>query len=325
MNYRILPGAPNTDEWLQSRKQGIGASEAAAILGETGWGTPLTIWQQKTSDDIVDIGTERMAWGHRLEDDVLDAVTEDHSHLGTVLPAEGLLQSIEHPWLLGTLDAMIDSPIYGIVPLEVKNVSGFEEKNWFDRDGMIAVPPKYTVQVRQQAFIHDDAPGGYVAVLFDGNHLEVIWVPRSQNFINNHLLGTLKNFWQINVEQGIIPDPIMGDDLAALWPIDPVETVEADETFLEMRERWIDAKGREKQVKDDIETLKFYFGVYFETAAIAVDSDGKPVMKMGSRKGAHRVNVATHDLHHPACAECVTQDSTSRSPAAVIPKARTNA
>lgn len=325
MSYRILPGAPNTDEWLRSRKCGIGASEAAAILGDTSWGTPLTIWQQKTSDEIVDIGTERMEWGHRLEGPVLAAVTEDHAHLGTVLPAEGLLQSIEHPWLLGTLDAMIDSPIYGVVPLEVKNVSAFEEKNWFDRDGMIAVPPKYTVQVRQQAFIRDDAPGGYVAVLFDGNHLEVIWVPRSQNFIDNHLLGTLKDFWQINVEQGVVPDPIMGDDLAALWPIDPVETVEADETFLEMRERWIDAKGREKQVKDDIETLKFYFGVYFETAAIAVDADQKPVMKMGSRKGAHRVSVATHDLHHPDCIECVTQDNTSRSPAAVIPKARTHA
>ncbi len=321
MTYRVLPGAANTDEWLRSRKQGIGASEAAAILGDTSWGTPLTIWQQKTSDEIVDIGTERMNWGHRLEDAIGRAVEEDHPEIGKVLPAEGLIQCAEAPWLLGTLDAMVDSPIYGIVPLEKKNVSAFEEKNWFDRDGMIAVPPKYTVQVRQQAFIRDDAPGGYVAVLFDGNHLEVIWVPRSQDFIDNHLLGTLKDFWQINVEQGIVPDPIMGDDLAALWPIDEAETVEADETFLEMRERWIDAKGRESQVKKDIEVLKFYFGIYFETAALAVDVEGKPVMKMGSRKGAHRVSVANHDTHHPTCIECITQDNTSRSPSAVLPKA----
>lgn len=323
MSYRILAAESNTPEWLRLRKcGGIGASEAAAILGDTSWGTPLTVWQQKTTDEIVDIGTERMLWGHRLESVILAAVTWDHPEIGEVLPSEGLLQCVEHPWLLGTLDARVNSPIHGIVPLEVKNVSAYERKNWFDEVGMIRVPPKYTVQVRQQAFIQDDAPGGYVAVLFDGNELEVVWVPRSESFIEKHLLGTLKDFWQINVEKRIAPDPILGDDLASLWPGREGETVEADETFLEMRERWIDAKGREKTVKEDIETLKFYFGIYFETAEIALDADGRPVMKMGSRQGAHRVKVATHDEHHPDCTECVTQDKTSRSPAAVIQKER---
>jgi putative phage-type endonuclease len=320
MTYRVLTEESNTDEWLRLRKQGIGASEAAAILGDTNWGSPLTVWQEKTSDEIVDIGTDRMMWGHRLESVILGAVTWDHPELGQVIPSEGLLQSVEYPWLLGTLDAQIDSPVWGIVPVEVKNVSAFEKKNWFDRSGMIAVPPKYAIQVRQQAFIKDDAPGGYVAVLFDGNELEVIWVPRSQEFIDNHLIGTLGDFWNINVLQGITPDPIMGDDLATLWPVDEGSKVEADETFLEMRERWIDAKGREKQVKEDIETLRFYFGVFMEENEIAV-VDGKPVFKMPSRSGARRVAVASHEAHHPDCAECITRDRDSRTPQAIIPKA----
>lgn len=321
MSYRVLTAESNTPEWLRLRKQGIGASELAAILGDTNWGSPLTVWQQKTSDEVVDIGTERMEWGHILEGPIRDEIGRRYPELGRVIPSEGLLQCVEYPWLLGTLDAQIDSPLYGVVPLEIKNVSAYEEKNWFDSAGMIAVPPKYTVQVRQQAFIKDDAPGGYVGVLFDGNHLEVIWVPRSQKFIDDHLLGTAKTFWQTNVEGGIVPDPIMGDDLAALWPMSEAETVEADDTFLEMRERWIDAKGREKTVKEDLEVLKFYFGVYFETAQIALDGEGKPVMKMGERKGAHRVKVDTHEERHPDCAECITQDNPSRSPVAVIQKA----
>lgn len=320
MTYRVLTAEPNTEEWLRLRKQGIGASEMAALLGDTNWGTALTVWQDKTSDEVNDIGTERMDWGHRLEAAIGEGVADYHPELGTIHPSEGLLQCIEYPWLLGTLDSEIESPIYGRVPLEKKNVSAFEEKNWFDRDGMIAVPPKYAIQVRQQAFIKDDAPGGYVAALFDGNHLEVIWVPRSQNFIDDHLIGTGGTFWNHNVLGRIAPDPMLGDDLAALWPMEEGETVEADETFLEMRERWMDAKGREKQAKEDIEALKFYFGVYFETAEIAVDSEGKPVMKMGTRKGAHRVKVDTHNDHHPDCTQCVTQDNPSRSPAAIIPK-----
>lgn len=321
MTYIVLCAEANTPEWLRARKQGIGASEAAAILGDTSWGTPLTIWQQKTSDDISDFQTDRMTWGHRLERTILEAVAEDDAHIGEILPSEGLLQSVEYPWLLGTLDARVDSPTYGIVPLEVKNVSAFERKNWFDSAGLIAVPPKYTIQVRQQAFIQNDAPGGYVAVLFDGNELEVIWVPRSQQFIDNHLLGTLKDFWQINVLQRIVPDPIMGDDLATLWPVDAGETIEADDTFLEMRDRWIDAKGREKQVKEDIETLRFYFGVYMETAETVLDVDGKPVFKMPARRGAQRVSVDRHLEHHPDCGDCVVRDRDSRTPSAIIPKA----
>lgn len=325
MSYRVLTATSNTPDWLRLRKQGIGASESAAILGDTNWGTPLTIWQDKTSDEVHDIGNERMEWGKRMESVILKAIEDDYPEFGRVVRSEGLLQSIEHPHLLGTLDAMLDHPKFGMVPLEIKNVSAYERKNWFDRTETPVVPPKYTVQVRQQAFIRDDAPGGFVAALFDGNELVIIWVPRSQQFIDTHLTGTLKQFWDINVKQGVVPDPIMGDDLAALWPVEIGEEVEADETFLEMRVRWIDAKGREKQVKEDVEVLKFYFGVYFATAEIAVDAEGRPVMKMGSRAGAHRVKVDTHNDHHPDCSECVTQDNPSRSPAAVIQKKAVNA
>jgi putative phage-type endonuclease len=320
MSFRILTGTSNNDEWLRLRqKAGIGASESAAILGDTNWGTPLTIWQQKLSDTVEDIGTERMEWGKRMESVIIDAIRDDYPEYGRVVPSEGLLQCVEHPHLIGTLDSMIDSPKHGMVPLEIKNVSAFERKNWFDELGQPHVPPKYQIQVLQQAFIRNDAPGGYVAALFDGNELVIIWVDRSQSFIDTHLLGTLEQFWRVNVLGGVPPEPILGDDLATLWPVVKGEEVEADETFLEMRERWIDAKVRESTAKADIETLKFYFGIYFETAEIAT-ADGIPVMKMGTRQGQHRVKVATHADHHPDCTECVTQDKTSRSPAAVIQK-----
>lgn len=320
MTYRILCTESNTPEWLALRKQGIGASEAAAILGDTAWGTPLTVWQDKTSPDITDHGSERMLWGHRVEPMVAAAVAEDYPELGTVLPSEGLLQCVEHPHLLGTLDRRIDSPEFGIVPLEIKNVSGFQKKDWYDEFGAPHVSPKYTVQVRQQAFIQNDAPGGWVAVLFDGNELEMIWVPRSQEFIDNHLLGTLKDYWQINVEGHKVPDPIMGDDLASMWPVDPKSEVEADDLFMEMRDRWADAKIREKTAKADIEVLRFYFESYAidgDTTAQFVMRDGRKVFELRPRRGQQRVNVGTHAQHHPDCAECVTRDRTSHVPYAI--------
>ena len=315
MSYTVLTTESNNPEWLRLRKLGIGASEAAAILGDTKWGTPLTVWQEKRSPDVTDIGTPRMLWGHRMESVIREAVAEEFPELGQVLPAEGLLQSVEHPHLLGTLDARIDSPDFGMVPLEIKNVSAFQKKDWFDDAGMIRVPPKYCIQIRQQAFI-TGAIGGWCGVLFDGNELEVIWVPQSQSFVDLHLLGTLEEFWRINVIGGKVPDPIMGDDLATLWPVEPKTTIEADELFLEMAERWRDAKGRESVVKGDLETLKFYFGAYMETANYATHN-GVNVMELRPRQGQHRVNVKTHAAHHPDCGECVTQDKTSQTPYAI--------
>lgn len=330
MSYRVLTAEPNTPEWLGLRKCGIGASEMAAILGDTAWGTPLTVWQDKTSDKVVDIGTKRMEWGHRLESVILGAVTWDHPELGTVLESEGLLQHVEYPWLLGTLDAQLDTREHGIVPLEAKNVSAHQKRDWI-REGStrcvahldceIDVPPKYAVQVRQQAFIKDDAPGGYVAVLFDGNDLHVIWVPRDEEFIEHKLIGVGGRFWQEHVEKRVAPAPIPGDDLAALWPITPKKEREADSMLLdEMRPRWIDAKARQKQADGDVEALAFWFGVWFEDAELAVDANGTPVMRMGSRRGQQRVKVATHAENHPDCVDCVTQDRTSRTPFAIVEK-----
>jgi putative phage-type endonuclease len=321
MSYRVLCTQSNTIEWLALRKCGIGASEAAAILGDTKWGTPLTVWQDKRNPEVTDIGNERMRWGHRMEAVIVEAIAEEFPEIGEILPSEGLLQSIEHPHLLGTLDARVDSPDYGIVPLEIKNVSAFMKKDWYDEFGAPHVPPKYTIQVRQQAFI-TGAPGGWVGVLFDGNELEVIWVPQSEEFVQNHLLGTLKDYWHINVIGGKTPDPIMGDDLASMWPVTPKATTEADDLFLEMVERWRDAKARESTAKADIEALRFYFEAYMildgedRTAQFATHN-GKNVFELRPRRGQQRVNVKTHTEQHPDCADCVTRDRTSHVPYAL--------
>ncbi|MDM4761917.1 YqaJ viral recombinase family protein [Galbitalea sp. SE-J8] len=321
MSYRVLTATANTDEWLRLRQSGIGASEAAAVLGDTNWGSPLTVYMQKIATEIEDRGTMRMEWGHRLEAVIADAVAADHPELGVVLPSEGLLQCVEHPWLLGTLDRRLDHPAFGCVPLEIKSVSAHEKRHWVNPvTGDLEVPAKYTVQVRQQMFVQDDAPYGFVAVLFDGNELHVIRVPRSPAFIKEHLLGTLQRFWFQHVVKRIPPKPILGDDLARLWPAAPGKEIEADETFLDIAARWADAKTREKVARDDLAALKHYIGVFMEDAERVVDALGEPVMEMRTRRGSTRVAVAAHAEHHPDCTECVTRDADSRYPQAIIKK-----
>lgn len=59
----------NTPEWLEMRKSGIGASDAAAILGLSNWKTNIELWEEKVGlrkpDDISN--EELVAFGNSVE------------------------------------------------------------------------------------------------------------------------------------------------------------------------------------------------------------------------------------------------------------------
>lgn len=57
-------------EWLEARKQGIGASEAATVVGLNPWETPYQLWRRKLGMDEPQPETFAMKAGHYLEDAV---------------------------------------------------------------------------------------------------------------------------------------------------------------------------------------------------------------------------------------------------------------
>ena len=91
--------------WLEHRKSGIGASEAAGLIGASPWISQLELYALKTGakppKDLS--GVEVVDWGHRLEPVIITAFRDrtgrfvDHGGL--------LLRSKRHPWALATLDA----------------------------------------------------------------------------------------------------------------------------------------------------------------------------------------------------------------------------
>lgn len=71
-----------SDDWLNWRTSGLGASDAAAVLGLSPWTTPLQLWKQKRAA-LAGRGTpgekrysSAMARGHLLEPDARQLVEE---------------------------------------------------------------------------------------------------------------------------------------------------------------------------------------------------------------------------------------------------------
>ena len=66
MNANILVETDglSREEWLRYRKQGIGGSDVAAILGISKWNSAISLWLNKTNqteDDTQE--NEAMEWG----------------------------------------------------------------------------------------------------------------------------------------------------------------------------------------------------------------------------------------------------------------------
>lgn len=276
--YKVLLAEQGTEEWLRQRKLGVGASEAAAILGETSWGSPLTVYLDKVSDTVVDVGTDLMEFGHLAEPLIvafLEAHPERYGYIGTIVDSPGLLQSREWPWLLGTLDREVITPDGQRVPLELKSVNdhvkrewtvGATEDEWGDAtEAQYVVPKKYQVQVQQQMAVKG-SPFAYVAAWLGKDTLALIRVERDEEFIQEHLVGTLGRFWIENVSTGTPPPPVLGDKLWEVWPGERGLEVDAEGDLIDLIGLWRVEKHNLRETRKAVDELQLAIAAFMGDA-----------------------------------------------------------
>jgi len=103
---------PHNPTWHALRRQGITASEIAAVLGISPWESPFSLYWRKVNDWGTDDNPE-MSAGRRAERVIADWYTEradpNESDLIHVVPA-GLYRSTTRPWQMATPDRLICPP-----------------------------------------------------------------------------------------------------------------------------------------------------------------------------------------------------------------------
>jgi putative phage-type endonuclease len=92
---------PNTPEWLEARKEYIGASDAPVIMGVSPYSTPYQLWQKKLGL-LEETQTFAMARGHSLESQARAQVEE---RLGILLTPKVKTHSSLN-WMMATLDGL---------------------------------------------------------------------------------------------------------------------------------------------------------------------------------------------------------------------------
>jgi putative phage-type endonuclease len=177
-------------EWLRERRHGIGASDAAALYGESPWQSPMSLWAEKrglTAPTDEATVPDYIKWGLKLEPLIATAFAEDTGREVIDIPAFTIERDLAHPELLATLDRRQRTAV-GVGILELKSTNFFARKQWND-----GVPLYYQIQVQHQLMVTGE-PYASVAVLIAGSEFYWCDIARNDAFIDD-LRRRVIEFW----------------------------------------------------------------------------------------------------------------------------------
>lgn len=172
---------PTREGWLNTRRMGLGGSDAAAACGLSNWQTRLGLYLDKTGQAEDQDQTERMYWGTRLEAIVAEEYTIRTGR--AALPVNNIIQSVAYPFMLANLDRFLPSEDRGPGILECKTVDRYMAKEWGE-SGTDQVPKEYLLQVQHYMAV-TGCEWGELAVLVGGNEFRIYPVLRDAGLIES--------------------------------------------------------------------------------------------------------------------------------------------
>lgn len=180
----------HSDEWMESRKGGLGASDIASVLNVEGaYLTPLQVWADKRGILIQeDDDREWLEWGNKLQPMIAQALAEETGY--RVEETNESLVHPDYPFIRANCDSYIWDEQKGWGVGELKNVGAYNVKDWEDES-----PVKFQIQLQSQLFV-TGLQWGVVAALIGGNKFVYHEMERNDQFIDA-MLPKLKEFWRM--------------------------------------------------------------------------------------------------------------------------------
>lgn len=180
--------------WLESRRNGVGSSDVAKILGLSPWGTALDVYASKVDLCGDEAMTPPQEWGIRLEAPIAGAVMD---HYGWTLEKVPTVRHRDHDFLIASADRVNQDR--EVVEIKTSRVG----QGWGDPE-TADVPEHYWVQVQHQLEVLE-VDVAWVFVLVGGSDFRRYRVPRDRQYLDT-VFDPLREFWD-RVERREPPDP----------------------------------------------------------------------------------------------------------------------
>ena len=184
------------EQWLELRRQGIGGSDSAAIVGLDRYRSAFDVYAEKIGLKPEQPDNEAMRQGRDLEEYVASRFCE---YTGKkVRRRNAILQHPEHHWMLGNIDRWVVGENAGF---EAKTTSILNRAKFNQGE----FPPNYYVQCMHYMAV-TGAERWYLAVLVLNKSFHVFTIERDEAEIQA-LIEAEKDFWENHVLKQIPPAP----------------------------------------------------------------------------------------------------------------------
>ena len=194
------------------RRQGIGGSDVAAILGISKWKTALDIYLEKLSveEPYEEQNNPFTKWGHKLEPLIVKQFEEVTGNKCLVIKEQ--FKHPEHKFMLANIDAKLESQN---ALLECKAVFNWQAAKEWGEPGSDNIPEAYLIQCAHYAEVLD-ADCVYIAVLMFGHDFRIYKYNRNHK-LGNMLIEKERYFWNECVLKEVPPVAISIDDAIKLY------------------------------------------------------------------------------------------------------------
>lgn len=268
------------------RRSGIGASEAAVVLGLDPRRSPFDLWLEKTGKKAPFEGNAWTDLGNRFEPVIGGLYADLRSVTLKTVPTQ---RHREIATVFASPDFLHESDPIGV---EAKAVFNPAEMGAWGESGGREFPTKFAVQCILQAAVFDLESVDLVGLI--GGDLRIYRVDRDRD-LEAKILSKLRAWWDAHVVQDVAPE-MGGSKAANEWlqgrfpaeskPMLIADATETRQLIIELR----DAKAALDDAQERFDTLKN------ATCAIIADAAGIEADGIGSvtwRKTAD-VQVSAH-------------------------------
>ena len=246
----------NEEERKSIRRQGIGGSDAAAVMGFSPWRTPYDVWAEKVQGVEPEAkNPEALEYGKYAEKWVADTYQKR-----TGYAVRNYNFTISDGCLQGNIDRLVStvggqtshkSEIRADVILECKTTNDYSWES---------VPVFYQAQVQHYLGLVPVAVRADVAVLYKPTGITQIFQVERDDATIHDMQAYLRDWWEKHVVKGEAPAPICEADVKKIWKrSNPGKTVVATQDVMdtaqalwEIRQGIKDMEAEAKTYVDEI-------------------------------------------------------------------------
>lgn len=261
-------------EWHDHRAEGIGASEAACIMGKSTFGGPAKMAAIKLGYTLEeDTESELLKWGHRVETPLIEWFREEK---GLECELAGSLYRTTNdtrPWMQATLDGrVIENGEPGGIECKL---AMFTAKEW-ERYG---VPEQVNIQTQHQM---ETMEWGFVytLVLLDGYRPRWARIDRNDEMIENEIVPAEAEWWaKFQAGERIAPFGAPDHEykaLKAMYPNPSGSTIAlTDPVWIERFDDWKEKGKLARKYEKEQKALRNLFIAEMQEASTAVLANGQ--------------------------------------------------